>query len=601
MATREPYLVLRDFRVWFEKRRGFFEALRKTEPDYIRAVDGVDLDVGRGEMFCLVGESGCGKTTTGKGILRLVEPTGGDVFVGVPQDVLSKYEAARGGGDAQDLEDIRRKHSLSWKENRPWTFLHYLILSIVIAGAAIVSAVLPAEVAAVLFALPFTNGWSVIGEAVATGLLLAFFGSLPPPTRPALRTAALLGLLAVVAFNIGAYLSLVFEASFDATSFSASYRSPGQAFQAQYWGEGAISMIGGCLFAFLVAAVSGRILLTLRMRREGLEGVKIRTLRQKLQIIFQDPYESLNPKHSVYEIVSEPLIVNHLGGSRAETEARVEQALQDAGLRPPRDFLFRFPHELSGGQRQRVSIAGALVLDPEFLVADEPVSMLDVSIRTEILELLLELRAKKGLTYLFITHDLSLAWVLADRIGVMYLGKIVEEGPTRELIKNPRHPYTKALVSVVPVPDPDRRRERIILKGERPDPSNIPPGCRFHPRCPVAFERCGWTAEEVAGELRELLAGQPTAAWFGSVQMEGPLTFTLPGASPDVGATLRQLIETRSEQVRALKAIRSVESANGGVRVSLHAFSEPSLTQITSDVKVSCHLFTERFDAASTA
>src|SRR2546425_4271371 len=135
--------------------------------------------------------------------------------------------------------------------------------------------------------------------------------------------------------------------------------------------------------------------------------------------------------------------------------------------------------------------------------------MLDVSIRTEILELLLELRARKGLTYLFITHDLSLAWVLADRIGVMYLGKIVEEGPTRELIKNPRHPYTKALVSVVPVPDPDRRRQRIILKGERPDPSDIPPGCRFHPRCPVAFERCGWSSREVDRGLWEFSARMP--------------------------------------------------------------------------------------------
>src|SRR5207245_7983696 len=168
-----------------------------------------------------------------------------------------------------------------------------------------------------------------------------------------------------------------------------------------------------------------------------------------------------------------PLLVNGLSLHRGETESRVEQALTDAGLRPRRDFLFLYPHEPSGGQRQRVSIAGALVLDPEFIVADEPVSMLDVSIRTEILELLLELRDKKGLTYLFITHDLSLAWVLADRIGVMYLGKIVEEGPTRELIKNPRHPYTKALVSVVPVTDPDRRRQRIVQKGEPPDPWDI--------------------------------------------------------------------------------------------------------------------------------
>jgi len=287
----------------------------------------------------------------------------------------------------------------------------------------------------------------------------------------------------------------------------SGYVDAGGLYQSQVWGDQTVPMLGGNLFAFVTAVLVGRVLIWNRLREEGLEGIKIRGLRQKLQIIFQDPYESLNPKHSVYDIVAEPLIVNRLGGNRAETEARVEQALSDAGLRPPRDFMFRYPHELSGGQRQRVSIAGALVLDPEFIVADEPVSMLDVSIRTEILELLLELREKKGLTYLFITHDLSLAWVLADRIGVMYLGKIVEEGPTRELIKNPRHPYTKALVSVVPVPDPDRRRQRIILKGERPDPSDIPPGCRFHPRCPQAMPVCA----EIEPVLREQAAGHRAA------------------------------------------------------------------------------------------
>src|SRR5207245_724839 len=281
----------------------------------------------------------------------------------------------------------------------------------------------------------------------------------------------------------------------------------------------------------------------------------------------------VNLKHSVYEIVAEPLIVNRLSRSRAETEARVEQALADAGLRPPRDFLFRYPHELSGGQRQRVSIAGALVLDPEFLVADEPVSMLDVSIRTEILELLLELREKKGLTYLFITHDLSLAWVLADRIGVMYLGKIVEEGPTRELIKNPRHPYTKALVSVVPVPDPDRRRQRIILKGERPDPSDIPPGCRFHPRCPVAFERCGWTAEEIVDDLKDLATGTQEEGLLAGLHADSPLALPLPAAPLDAEAALRRVIVRYESQFRGLKAIQSIERVDGGIRISLHEFT----------------------------
>jgi oligopeptide/dipeptide ABC transporter ATP-binding protein len=219
---------------------------------------------------------------------------------------------------------------------------------------------------------------------------------------------------------------------------------------------------------------------------------RLRSYRRKVQLIFQDPYETLNPKHTIGEFVAEPLLVNGIG-TRADREQRVHAALEAAGLRPAADFAARYPHELSGGQRQRVVIAGALVMDPAVIVADEPVSMLDVSIRTELLRLMLDLRAERGLTYLFITHDLSVAWVLADRIAVMYLGKIMEIGPAEGVIRSPRNPYTKALVSVSPSPDPPEegeRAERVILVGETPDAAHIPPGCRFHPRCPVAFDRC---------------------------------------------------------------------------------------------------------------
>jgi oligopeptide/dipeptide ABC transporter ATP-binding protein len=214
-----------------------------------------------------------------------------------------------------------------------------------------------------------------------------------------------------------------------------------------------------------------------------------KVLRTKMQIIFQDPYESLNPKHTIFDIVAEPLEI-HYDLSEKEKEEKVIDALEDVGLRPASEFLYRYPHELSGGQRQRVVIAGALILDPEFIVADEPVSMLDVSIRAEILKLMLEFRGKKNLTYLFITHDLSLAWVISDRIAIMYLGKILEIGPSERVIKNPKNPYTKALISVIPIPDPHVAHEKILLRGEPPDPSHIPPGCRFHPRCPFAFDRC---------------------------------------------------------------------------------------------------------------
>ncbi len=219
----------------------------------------------------------------------------------------------------------------------------------------------------------------------------------------------------------------------------------------------------------------------------------LRAYRRRVQLIFQDPYETLNPKQQILDFVMEPLEVNDIGTDHEDRVTRAFGAMEASGLRPAADFAYRFPHELSGGQRQRVVIAGALVMRPELIVADEPVSMLDVSIRTELLRLMLDLRRELGLTYLFITHDLSLAWVISDRIAVMYLGKIMEIGPAEAVIRAPHNPYTQALVSVSPSPDPPSRGERArrtILVGETPDAVHIPTGCRFHPRCPYAFDRC---------------------------------------------------------------------------------------------------------------
>jgi peptide/nickel transport system ATP-binding protein len=238
----------------------------------------------------------------------------------------------------------------------------------------------------------------------------------------------------------------------------------------------------------------------------------LRAYRRRVQIIFQDPYETLNPKQTVSAFVREPLDVNGIGAP-AERQARVLEALEAAGLRPAADFAARYPHELSGGQRQRVVIAGSLVMNPEVIVADEPVSMLDVSIRTELLRLMLDLRRQRGLTYLFITHDLSLAWVIADRIAVMYLGKIMEIGPAERVIRSPHNPYTQALVSVSPTPEPPtlgERARRTILVGETPDAAHVPPGCRFHPRCPYAFDRC--RVEEPP--LFDVGGGQQAACWL---------------------------------------------------------------------------------------
>lgn len=213
-------------------------------------------------------------------------------------------------------------------------------------------------------------------------------------------------------------------------------------------------------------------------------------LRRKIQMVFQDPYESLNPTQTIEEIVTEPLIVHGIGELQAERDERVKKAMEDAGLKPAEVYLNRYPHELSGGQRQRVVIAAALVLEPEIIIADEPVSMLDVSIRAEVINLLAELRISRQIAVIFITHDLGSVGFFADRVAVMYLGRIVEIGTMLEVLEKPQHPYTKALLSVIPVPNPRLRHQRIVLQGETPNPINIPPGCRFHPRCPVAVQAC---------------------------------------------------------------------------------------------------------------
>jgi len=274
----------------------------------------------------------------------------------------------------------------------------------------------------------------------------------------------------------------------------------------------------GRVIVKLTRPTGGRMLLEGKDVTDVWGGDALRAYRRRVQLIFQDPYETLNPKQTVYDFVAEPLEVQHLGGTVAERLQRVLQAIEAAGLRPATDFASRYPHELSGGQRQRVVIAGALVLDPRIVVADEPVSMLDVSIRTEILNLMLDLRRGRDLTYLFITHDLSVAWVIADRIAVMYLGRIMELGTAEEVISDPRHPYTRALVSVMPTPEPPepgRRARRVILTGETPNAANIPNGCRFHPRCPLAeqagiMQRC--RTEEPP--LIDLGGGRASACWL---------------------------------------------------------------------------------------
>jgi len=306
LSSDEIILKVRNLKKWFPVRTGILEDLiSRDKKKYVKAVDGVSFDVKKRQIYGLAGESGCGKTTTGRVILRLLEPTSGEVQLG-DQDVFS---------------------------------------------------------------------------------------------------------------------------------------------------------------------------LTKR---------ELNKFRKSAQIIFQDPYESLNPRMNIFDFVSEPLSVHNIGNE----EELVTNALKTVELIPPEEFFYRYPHELSGGQRQRVAIARSMILNPKFIVADEPVSMLDVSIRSSILKLMFKLRDEMGISYLYITHDLATTRQVCDKIAIMYLGKFVEEAETEELLSNPLHPYTQALVSAVPIPDPTARKSKVTISGEIPSPIDLPPGCRFRPRCPYAKEIC---------------------------------------------------------------------------------------------------------------
>jgi peptide/nickel transport system ATP-binding protein len=309
MDSEEFELQAVNLKKYYPVRKGIISTLLSRKTQYVKAVDDVSFNVKKGEIFGLAGESGCGKTTTGKTILRLLEPTGGDIFF-----------------QGQNITNISKQ--------------------------------------------------------------------------------------------------------------------------------------------------------------------EMKQLRRKMQIIYQDPYESLNPRMNVYDIIAEPINVHKLASTPSEMEELIYKSLKDVELAPPEEFISRFPHELSGGQRQRVAVARSLVMNPSFIVADEPISMLDVSIRAGLLKVMLKSGEAHGITYIFITHDLAYARHICDRGAIMYLGKIVEMGTMDELVNNPLHPYTIALMIAVPVPDPKLEKARAIIGGEVPTPIDPPPGCRFHPRCSKVTETC---------------------------------------------------------------------------------------------------------------
>jgi peptide/nickel transport system ATP-binding protein len=334
----------------------------------------------------------------------------------------------------------------------------------------------------------------------------------------------------------------------------------------------------------------------------GLPERRMRELRRRMQVVFQDPHASLNPAMTIGQAVGHPLQIHGLERDRARARLRVAEVLEHVGLAPAQQYMDKYPSDLSGGQKQRAVIARALILNPVMLVADEPVSMLDMSVRAKILELMLALKRDFDLTYLYITHDLATARFFCDRIAIMYLGRIVEVGPAAAIYEDPKHPYTRALLRAIPEPDPERVVPRDLPRGEVPDASRPPLGCHFHPRCPLAFEPCGWESRD----LRELLesrwarlAGEPGVeqeeALFGDLdaldQAAPEVRLRAPGGrSADDMLALLERIRAEAPDEPFWKGVRRLEAVDGRLELDFNEPQEPQLVH-SGDVDVECHLY----------
>lgn len=571
----EPIVHARDLKIHYPLFKGFVQRILGGGSLFVRAVDGITFDIRPGEVFGLVGESGCGKTTTGRCLLGLTPITAGEVRL-----------------------RFSRLSGHSPKFVRPLGIALACFLLWTLGAAYVANAwvrVVP-PLGAFASAVPevFFSIWVTL--AAVQGIVAVPLWRMDRRSRRPMRLVAIMGaLLSLLTIPWGLAPLALYGAIFTYLGTPgplglirrSGLLAPADAFVLRPEGiaEGTDDP--------QPPSRAERWLVGPRAVPTGGFSWVVKLLREKVQIVYQDPHASLNPALTIGEqlehaIAAHPSAIDlsedvgpNAGDRTAKIRKRALQLLDDVGLRPPEQFYAKLPGEISGGQKQRVVIARAIAPRPSLLVADEPVALLDMSIRAKVLELMFDLKRKYGLTYVFITHDLATAKLMCDRIAIMYLGRIVEMGESRRIYADPKHPYTRALLQAIPIPDPRKKKEKLLPKGEVPDAVNPPLGCRFHPRCPVALPSCGWEGRDFLAYLEERRLDPARAKaeeeTFGSLEdweVAGLVARRLAPDSAGLAARVRAILgEAPQPLAQAVADVR----AEGGEIIVL--FREPALLQ----------------------